>query len=163
MKVDLRTGNSYNRTSTNTEKISDLSPLILRWTEPPGSESRELPVEMVQNRNSGSIVRISLRINEATPVSLLGRHYMVNGIVRSCRAENDSFLLTIESDQNNVYDSYSMSGRDPGSLVVDDFLTEEEEAKILESLQESASRSLLVNFLYKVARLAFSPFCPACV
>ncbi len=28
--------------------------------------------------------------------------------------------------------------RDPGALVVDDFLSEEEEAKILESLQESS-------------------------
>jgi len=67
---------------------------------------------------------------------------MVNGIVRFCRPDNNSYLVTV-STQDVPDETFDIRYfRDPGSLAIDDFLTEEEEAKILESLQD-APRSVL--------------------
>jgi len=105
----------------------------MRWSDTPSSPVLELPVELVQQDNSEPIVRAPLRVGEATPVTLLSKDYMVNGIVRFCRADKNSFLITVSTVGAPEPTFY----RDPGALAVDDFLTEEEEAKILESLRDS--------------------------
>jgi hypothetical protein len=135
-------GKSYSTTSRITSFMQQSEALILRWADFPDSPSRELPVEMVDDLASESVIRVALRISEATPVSLLGPGYMVNGIVRSCRPEKDSFLVTIVANDESTFGNVLAFGRDPGSLLVDDFLTEEEEAKILEGLQDSAACSI---------------------
>jgi hypothetical protein len=63
---------------------------------------------------------------------------MANGIGRFCRTED--FISWITFADPRVPDEHTEAGylRDPGALVVDDFLTEEEEAKILESLEGSS-------------------------
>ena len=142
MEVVSQAGISYSRTSKTTSFMDNSEALILRWSEFPDAPSRETPAEMVNDRNFESVVRVSFKISEATRVSLLGQGYMVNGIVRSCRPEKTSFLVTIVANEDSLYGNFLTSARDPGSLVVDDFLTEEEEAKILEGLQDSAAYSI---------------------
>src|SRR5205807_1454779 len=66
-------------------------------------------------------------------VFLIGNHYTKNGIVRSCHEEGDSFLLTILIDSEHSGPEL-LPEYDPGLFGVDDFLTEEEESKILEGL-----------------------------
>jgi len=101
----------------------------------------ELPVEIVEGDDSEPIIRAPLAIEEDTAVTLVANDYMVNGIVRFCRADRNSYLITIATQHQSDERSDTGYFRDPGSFVIDDFLTEEEEAKILESLEES-SRSL---------------------
>lgn len=68
---------------------------------------------------------------------------MVNGIPRfASRDENgDGYLATAPTDLTLTGHGQfeKVNQRDPGALVVDDFLTEEEEAKILDSLIDNSS------------------------
>ena len=113
------------------------SGIILRWSETPSSPVLELPVEIVNEDDSEPIIRAPLKVGEETPVTLLSRDYMVNGIVRFCRADKNSFLITVSTAGAPEEQLNASFFRDPGALVIDDFLTEEEEAKILQSLQDS--------------------------
>ncbi len=114
---------------------------MLRWADSPSASAFELPVEMVDENGFDPIIRASLNIGEETPVTLVAEEYMINGIVRSCRADRNSYLITVAIQDVSDKRSGTAYFRDPGALVLDDFLTEEEEAKILESLEDS-SRSL---------------------
>ncbi|MFL6447414.1 MAG: hypothetical protein ACJ746_06955 [Bryobacteraceae bacterium] len=114
----------------------------MRWSDSPSAPALELPGEVVDNSNSEPIVRVSLKINEQTAVTLLGKDFMLNGIVRSCRPEKDCYLVTVATDDVSGQRFEQAHFRDPGVLALDDFLTEEEEAKILESLEDrSGSRT----------------------
>lgn len=132
------------RPSSITRLKAESSQIILRWSDNPSAPSLELPVEFVDEDNCEPILRTPRKIGEETPVTLVTKNYMVNGIVRFCRPDKNSYLITVSTQ--NMPDERFEPGyfRDPGSLAVDDFLTEEEEAKILESLQDSP-RSLLGN------------------
>lgn len=115
--------------------------IILRWCDSLSASVFELPVEIVDEANCEPIIRAPLKIGEDTPVTLLAKDYMVNGIVRFCRADRNSYLITVATRDVSEERAEKAYFRDPGVLAIDDFLTEEEEAKILESLQDS-SRSL---------------------
>jgi len=117
----------------NTSQPQNAGPIFLRWSDYPELPIREEPVEVIGLDTFQSVIRSNLRINEKTQVYLIGEAYTGNGIVRSCQQEGTGFLLTIAM---NVEASLSelRPERDPGVLAVEDFLTEEEEAKILESL-----------------------------
>jgi hypothetical protein len=82
-------------------------------------------------------VRAPRRVGEDTPVTLVATGYTVNGIVRFCRADKESYLITVSTCEISDDQLKTAHFHDPGALAVDDFLTEEEEAKILESLQDS--------------------------
>jgi hypothetical protein len=123
-------------TSPSIPPVSDR--IILRWFENPSAPAIELPVEVVDADHSELILRVSLKIGEQTPVTLLAKDYMVNGIVGLCRPDRNMYLITVATDDVSVEQVEGARFRDPGALVVDDFLTEEEEAKILESLQDSS-------------------------
>ncbi len=129
------------RPSSITRLKAESDEIILRWSDTPTAPAVELRVEIVHESNSEPIIRAPLKIGEETPVTLLAKDYMVNGIVRSCSPDKNSYLITV-STQDALEQRFEQTYcPDPGSLVVDDFLTEEEEAKILESLEDS-SRSL---------------------
>jgi hypothetical protein len=123
--------------STTTRLRADSNKIILRWADSPAAPALELPVEIVDEENSDPVVRVPFEIGKETRVTLLGTGYMVNGIVRFCRAEKNAYLITISTQDISEDRQERPHFRDPGTLVVDDFLTEEEEAKILESLQRS--------------------------
>ena len=103
--------------------------LLLRWSDYPELPVREEAVEVIGLDACQFVIRSNLRVNEKTPVYLIGNTYTGNGIVRSCRPEGIRFVLTVEATADAP-----LPERDPGLFAIDDFLTEEEEAKILESL-----------------------------
>ncbi|MFL6414284.1 MAG: hypothetical protein ACJ74Y_01270 [Bryobacteraceae bacterium] len=118
---------------------ADSDKILLRWSDCPASPAVELPVELIAEDGSQRIVRAPVRLDEETPVTLLANEYMVNGIVRFCRADRNSYLITVSTNDSSDEQFETVFFHDPGSLAVDDFLTEEEEAKILESLQDSSN------------------------
>lgn len=122
------------RPSSITRLKAEADEIFLRWSDTPFAPSLELPVEIVDENNCEPIIRTPLKIGEETPVTLVAKDYMVNGIVRFCRPDKNSFLITVSTQDvpDQLFEPAYF--RDPGSLAVDEFLTEEEEAKILESL-----------------------------
>jgi hypothetical protein len=129
------------RSSSITRLKAYSDEIFLRWAASPLDPGYELPVEIVSEDDSEPVIRAPLEIGEETPVTLVAKGYMVNGIVRFCRPDRNSYLITVAT--KNALEEHSEAAyfRDPGALAVDDFLTEEEERKILESL-EGSSRSL---------------------
>ena len=117
-------------------QAKDGEPFYLRWCDNPELPFREEPVELVGLQSSESVIRSALRVGEETEVFLIGKRYTGNGIVRSCQREGNSFLLTIRIG-SEFKTPELLPDYDPGVLAVDDFLTEEEEAKILESLNSN--------------------------
>ena len=109
----------------------------LRWSDSPESPFREEPVEVIGLYSSEPVVRSARRVSEETEVFLIGKKYTGNGIVRSCQSEGPNFLLTIHIGSEYMTPEL-LPEYDPGLFAVDDFLTEEEEAKILESLNSSS-------------------------
>lgn len=120
-----------------TRMLAQSSEIILRWSDTPFAPARESLVELVDSDGAEPLVRGPFRIGEDTPVTLVAKGYMVNGIVRFCRADKQSYLITVSTYGISEQQTEAAHFRDPGALAVDDFLTEEEEAKILESLQDS--------------------------
>jgi hypothetical protein len=116
--------------ATITGQVENSDQSLLRWSEDPASPLREEQVEVVRFCLSESVIRSALRIRENTSVYIIGKHYTGNGIVRSCREEGEGFLLTIRVETEH----------DPGIFAVDDFLTEEEESRILEGLDLDTMR-----------------------
>src|ERR1700750_975210 len=112
--------------------------LILRWADSPTTSAFELPVEIVDEKDSEPILRAPLKIGEETPVTLVAEDYMVNGIVRFCQADRNSYLITVALRDIPDERPGTAYFRDPGALEIDDFLTEEEETKILESLGDTS-------------------------
>jgi hypothetical protein len=106
--------------------------ILLRWFDFPHSSSREEVVEMVESDFSEAVVCSSLGLSKDTRVSLTGQFCHELGIVRSCRAEGNKFMLTIGIGPMSHGGG---SGIDPGVLAVEDFLTEEQEAEILNNLE----------------------------
>ena len=144
----------------NTTRLkADSSKIILRSADSTSVPGFELPVEIVVDDESEPIIRAPLAVGEDTRVTLVANDYMVNGIVRFCRADRNSYLITIVTQHASGERSDTGYFRDPGTLAVDDFLTEEEEAKILESL-EGSSRSLPGDSgISSVFRLGTASFC----
>jgi len=75
---------------------------------------------------------------------------MRNEIIEFCPTE-DERPSVVESAQEPMLLKDEVTGRDPGILVIDDFLTEEEEAKILESLGAEFSVRVL-RFFHMIAK-----------
>jgi hypothetical protein len=115
---------------------------LLCWFETPNSPSREEFVQVLESHPSVALIKSALQVSEQTKVTLIGKDYTGIGIVKSCRKDGKSFILTIGMGDESVKLTPS-SQPDPGALVVDDFLTEEQEAKILEELSDSTYRCRL--------------------
>ncbi len=117
--------------STSSSPESSEQLLLLRWSEAPNRPSREEFVQLIEAHLSQAVIRSALKLTEETKVYLLGQKYKGNGIVRSCRRQGDHFILTIWIGNENPLGAPA-SEIDPGVLAVEDFLTEEQERKILE-------------------------------
>ncbi len=96
---------------------------------------------MLRSRFQEAVIRSACRVREDTPVQLIGKQYTGEGIVRSCREEGESFILRISMGAD-IMIPY-ISERDPGVLAAEDFLTEEQEAKILEDLDRDVPRKAI--------------------
>ena len=122
-------------TSKKNSLAEKVQRFFLRWSAAFDSTFREEVVDYINNNHSEWIFRSNVLISDRTPVYLTGDTYMGNGIVQSCRQEGRSFILTINMTNESTY----LAPRqhfDPGFLGVDNFLTEEDEAKILDSLRD---------------------------
>ena len=97
---------------------------------------------MLESHASEAVIKIALSIDVKTKVKLIGRDYTGIGIVRSCRKDGKNFILTIQVDANPRTSRVPLD-RDPGVLAVDTFLTEEEEEKILNDLEDWTPRRRL--------------------
>jgi hypothetical protein len=144
-----------------TRMLAESSEIILRWSDTPLAPARESLVELVHPDDAEPLVRAPFRIGEDTPVTLVAKGCMVNGIVRFCRAEKQSYLIAVSTCGISEEQSETVHFRDPGALAVDDFLTEEEEAKILESLQglfriQTRKPVLPTPFVFRAARQLWS-------
>jgi hypothetical protein len=108
---------------------------LLCWSETPHSPAREEFVEVLESHLTGAVIKSSLEVSEQTKVTLIGKDYTRIGIVKSCREDGKSFILTISMGDADVLQPV-LEDCDPGVLTVDSFLTEEEEAKILQGLDD---------------------------
>jgi hypothetical protein len=118
--------------------------LFVRWSDKYHASPLEERVQLVRRDHVEWVVSSPVRIVEKTQVYLSGDWAMGNGIVRSCRREGATFLLTIAMTVDPSYLTPRQEF-DPGVLALDDFLTEEEEAKILESLKDEIPCSVMVQ------------------
>jgi hypothetical protein len=118
----------------------DPDQLLLRWSDDSSSPSREEFVDVLSRQLSKIFVRSACQLAEDTPVFLAGRKYSANGRAGSCQKEASSFILGILID--NESHIQLESDWDPGVLVIDDFLTEEQEDEILANLDNSGPGSI---------------------
>lgn len=119
---------------------------VLRWSENPYAASREEPVVIVQTCPSETLIRSALQITEKTRVYLIKNGYTRIGIVRSCWEDCGVFLMEIATVSKGSWGVIAGQSADPGALAIDDFVTEEEEAEILDNLgplDDHAARRLL--------------------
>lgn len=105
--------------------------VLLRWSEAPNLPSREEPVQIIWAHEEEALIRSASKLVENTQVYLITQLRTEDGIVRSCRKEGSSFILRI-AIAANITNGFEF---DPGVFVIDDFLTEEQEAQILEDLE----------------------------
>ncbi len=108
--------------------------LLLRWSDNPDLPSHEEWVEMLEATSSEYVLRSSFKVPEKTRVYLVGRDTSEAGLVRSCRKLGINFILTIGISPEGP--SAPRFGIDPGLLIVDSFLTEEQELQILNELED---------------------------
>jgi hypothetical protein len=125
---------------SSSSSSGDPDQLLLRWSDDSSSPSREEFVDVLSRQLSKIFVRSACQLAEDTPVFLAGRKYSANGRAGSCQKEASSFILGILID--NESHIQLESDWDPGVLVIDDFLTEEQEDAILANLDSSGPGSI---------------------
>lgn len=81
---------------------------------------------------------------QETSVYIKTNSYSGNGIVTSATPEDKGYRVVIQLDREDMLNSFSHS-YDPGVFALDGFLTEEEEAKILESLGDGYESELEIE------------------
>jgi hypothetical protein len=111
---------------------------LLRWSENPNNPSREQTVEIVQTRAGETLIRSAMKLGENIRVYLIKNGYTRIGVVKSCCEDRGGFLVRIEMSATGPLSPEYFS--DPGPLVVEDFITEEQEAQILKDLESGASK-----------------------
>ena len=101
---------------------------LLRWSKACDSTFHEHLVEVISSQPTETVLRSPISVQEHTKVLLL--ETKSGGIVQSCHKEGSVFILTISAkDEINRFSSESQ--RDPGPMVVDNFLSEAQEAELL--------------------------------
>ena len=141
-------------TSKKNSLSGKVQQFVLRWSAAYDSTFQEEIVDYINNNHSEWIFRSNVLISVRTPVYLTGDTYMGNGIIQSCRQEGPCFILTINMTKERTYLAPRQQF-DPGLLNVDSFLTEEEEAKILDSLLDDMETpcSSVMRLLFIPARV----------
>jgi hypothetical protein len=120
------------------DALEDPDQVLLSWSDSPGSPKKQERGQIITVHTSDAVIRSAAPIMVNTTVRVTGTHYTGNGIVTSCRKEASEYILTLtESDDL----PFKGSKRDPGVVAVENFLTEEQEAQILNELKNETLRS----------------------
>ena len=119
-------------------QIEGSEKVLLRWSEAANSTLREEFVELIHSHPAEALIRCSPKLKKDTQVYLVADRCKMSGVVASCRKEGNSFIVAIVINENLT--PPHGSEQDPGILMVDDFLTEEEEAKILKEIEEDSAQ-----------------------
>lgn len=119
-----------------TTSASQSNQALLCWSDPPDSPVQEEFVQILESHPTEALISSALKVSEEIKVTLIGKDYTGIGIVKSCRTDGENFILSIGLTEESFQGTLPSSA-DPGALIVDDFLTEEQETKILEGLQDS--------------------------
>jgi hypothetical protein len=117
----------------------DSDKLLLRWSEGPHSPSREEFVQILEARVSEAVISTALRVDEKTKVYLIGKNSTESGIVLSCQPLGKNFIITILINSESPHPP-SGPEIDPGILLVDSFMSEEDEQRILDQVDEEIDR-----------------------
>ncbi|MBV9265865.1 MAG: hypothetical protein JO061_06830 [Acidobacteriaceae bacterium] len=112
----------------------DSEQVRLRWSDEPGSPVREQMVELVRLRSDSVVISSPIRLAEQTLVRLLGKDCAGAGVIASCEEKGSCFILTIHIQPEEVFSLGS--DMDPGVFAVEDFITEEQELKILKEIEK---------------------------
>lgn len=123
---------------------TSLPQLRIRWWDLQSKSPMEQDVQLIHQSFKEWIVQSPVPIVEQTQVHLNGTFHTGNGIVSSYFREALGFVLTIAMTAEECF-ALPSHEFDPGALQVDSFLTEEEEAKILDSLKNDVPYSLTVQ------------------
>jgi len=91
---------------------------------------------VLETHLSEAIIKSTLKVNEKTKVTLIGKDYTGIGIVKSCRGDGKNFIMTIGIGEEWIRPAPA-GEPDPSVLVIDEFITEEQEAQILQDLSDS--------------------------
>jgi hypothetical protein len=121
--------------SAASSSLDDSDELLLRWSEDEFTPSREELVQILEARISEAVICSALEVVEKTRVYLVGKNSTESGIVQSCQASGKKFIVTILFNSET-----SIPPIDPGVLLVDTFMTEEQELKILDEVDEEIQR-----------------------
>ena len=111
---------------------------------------------MLETHLSEAIIKSSLKVDEKTKVTLIGKDYTGIGIVKACRKDGKNFIVTIGMSDERP-GRVPAAKPDPGVLVIDEFITEEQEAKILNDLDDSFRRRFPVPRLPALLRCLLLP------
>ena len=143
--------------SAGSSRFSDRpTRVVLRWFDHPGLPYLEESVEVLETRFAETVVCASREIPTETAVLLDGLHYKESGVVRFCRADGDRFVVTISIGVDSRFDSMNAE-MDPGVIAVENFLTEEQELKILKDLEDELSRFSFARMLRFLRSLVLLP------
>jgi hypothetical protein len=115
------------------DSLGDPDQVLLSWSESPGSTKKQELGQIITVHTSDAVIRSAAPIMVNTTVRVTGKHYTGNGIVQSCTKENTGYILTLTESDDLPFQG---SKRDPGVVAVENFLTEEQEAQILEELKK---------------------------
>lgn len=121
--------------SASGSSLDDSDELLLRWSEDEFSPSREQFVQILEARVSEAVICSALKVVEKTRVYLVGKNSTESGIVQSCQASGKKFIVTILFNSET-----SNPPIDPGVLLVDTFMTEEQELQILAEVDEEIQK-----------------------
>ena len=108
---------------------------FVRWYDPVRDIWQEASVEILLTASFEATIRTLFALDLKTSVYINTEIYSGNGIVTSCKPVEKGYQAVIRLDCEEML-SPQLPQIDPGILSVDGFLTEEQEAKILESLSE---------------------------
>jgi hypothetical protein len=120
--------------SATTAALECSGQMLLLWSEGANAVSRKEPVHLLETSLEEVVIRSPRKVRESTQVYLMGKQYTGNGIVRSCRNDDNSFILTVQINEDSLF--ARNSELDPGVFAVEDFLTEQQEAEILRHWEE---------------------------
>ena len=107
-------------------------PLLLSWSEAPQSPLQQACVDLIDAHSVEAVIRSHKQVAEKTRVYLSQTGYIREGIVLSCKSDDNHFILAVCM----LDDLHPRATEpDPGCLVVEDFLTEEQEERLLSELE----------------------------
>ena len=111
---------------------------------------------MIETHLSEAVIKSTRKVDAKTKVTLIGKDYTGIGIVKSCRSEGKGFIVTIRIDEPGS-GTGTAAKPDPGVLLVDDLITEEQETKILEELGDAMAGSASIRWLATAVRCWLIP------